>query len=201
MVFWVLPDPFGIGIYYERREEMLNQFLKRYKALLPWINSNNVELKFLILEEFQKPSNFMINMLILNYYWFDIITTDEKLKRILNSLELTILSLENYKPIITDSSPEIFFGPSSICGGILEICSKFPRLQYLQVENFEFSTLDLKKTHFKNVIFNRMYFNARTCVGMPLCLEKFHMGLDLEVNDNPDNIEFSMNECKYIKEL
>jgi hypothetical protein len=199
MVFFVFSNLSDINIYYERKQD-LKLFFKKYKALLPWINSNNVELKFLTLEEFlglrHNSSNFMINMLILNYYVFNI--THEQLEIMLNSLKLSILSLEIQKPAISNDFYEVI----SIDSGLLEICSKCPSLQYLQVENFEFPLiLNLNQTYFKIVIFKRMCFNAKTCVRMPLCLEKFHMGLDFQQDENPGDIEFWMNKCKYIKEL
>jgi hypothetical protein len=233
MVSLIFSNPSDVKIYYESQETILNRFLKRYKALLPWINSNNVELNFLTAEEFQKfrydhSSNFSINMLILNYYWFNI-TTCEQLKIMLSSLRLTILSLENCDPIILNDSlmipsqtvsihngsVNIFSqtatpnGPINICSqtisilnDLLDICSGFSSLRYLQVNNFEFPHIfNLEQTYFKSVIFNNMYFHVTTCVHMPLCLEKFHMDLDLLGADSPHEIEFRMNQCKYIKEL
>jgi hypothetical protein len=193
MVFWVFSDSSGVEIYSEKQDETLNDFLEDYKALLPWINSNNVELKFLTVENFLKlfhnSSNFSINMLILNN-WVGTITEPECLKVILNSLKFTILSLENYD----DSIPDDF----------LETCSESPTLKYLKVRCSTFpSNLNLEKTYFKNIIFNHICFNVRTNVGMPLCLEKFHLILDLlqEDDDQDDVIEFQMNQCQYIKEL
>jgi hypothetical protein len=206
MVFFILPNPFNVKIYYEKQEEILNDFLKRYKALLPWINSNNVGLKFLTANELLKlrydhSSNFTMNMLILNKSFIDI-TSFKQLKVILNSLKLTILSFENHEPIISNGSPEICFKLSLIPLRLLETCSKFPSLQYLQVENFEFPhILNLEETYLKNVIFNNMYFKVRTYVHMPLCLEKFHMDLDFKEDENPNDIGLWMNQCEHIKEL
>jgi hypothetical protein len=205
MVFFVFPNPSDDKIFYEGQEEILNKFLKRYKALLPWINSNNIELKFLTVEELLKlchnSSNFMINMLILNDHWANI--THEQFKVILNSLKLSILSLENHKPIISNDSPEMCSETSSIHSGFLETCSKCPSLQYLQAKNFALlSKLNLEETHFKNIIFNNMYSNVSAFICMPLCLKKFHLNLDLQVcNDQADIIVFKMNQCQYIKEL
>jgi hypothetical protein len=206
IVSLIISNPFDVKIYYESQETILNRFLKRYKTLLPWINSNNVELKFLTAGEFLKlrydySLNSTINMLILNYYWSNI-TTGKQLKIMLSSLRLTILSFENCNPIIFNDSLKIRFRTLSIPNDFPEICSKFPSLQYLQVNNFEFpSIFNLKETYFKNVIFKHMYFDARTDVCMPLCLEKFHLDLDLKDDVNPHEIEFRMNQCKYIKEL
>jgi hypothetical protein len=191
MVFWVFSDLSSVKIYYKRQED-LNYFFKRYKALLPWLNYNNVELKFLTVEEFLKLchnySNLMINMLILNHHVCTI-TEPECLKVILNSLKFTILSLENYD----DSIPDDF----------LETCSESPTLKYLQVRCSTFpSNLNLENTYFKNIIFKNMCFEARINVGMPLCLEKFHLDIQLEMdNDQTDVIEFWMNQCQYIKEV
>jgi hypothetical protein len=188
MVFFVFSYSFNIEIY--SKKQKLNNFLERYKALLPWINSNNVELKFLTIEEFQKlhydhSLNSTINMLILNNFCVNI--TCEQLKGILNSLKLTILSLEDY-----DSIPD----------GLLEICSEFPTLQCLQVEHSKFPpNLNLEKTYFKNIIFNHVYFKVGTDVGMPLCLKKFHLNLNLLGNGYDDEIELRMNQCEYIEEL
>jgi hypothetical protein len=242
VVYFVFSNPSGVKIYYENRKTVLENFLEMYKALLPWINSNNVELTFLTAERFLElrydhSSNFTINMLILNY-WVCTITKPECLKAILNSLELTILSLENHEPIISNNFlenlsqtvPEIYsqmpsaskdsqeshtyeleFSKNSpkICSqmllitdDLLDVCSEFPRLQFLQVGDFVFPLIwDLEKTHFKNVIFERMYSGVQACIHMPLCLEKFYMGLDLCPYPNPGYIGFHMNQCEYIKEL
>jgi hypothetical protein len=207
MVFLAVSDSSGVEFYSEKQDEIKKKFLRRYKALLSWINSNNVELKFLTVEEFQElrydhSLNFSINMLILNKSFIDIIK-HKQLKVILSSLKVTVFSLENHEPIISNGSPEICFKPSSIPHGFLETCSEILTLKYLQVENFEFPhILNLEETHFKNVIFNYMYFTARTDVCMPRCLEKFYMDIDFQVcNDQIVVINLGMNRCQYIKEL
>jgi hypothetical protein len=194
MVFLAVSDSSGVEFYSEKQDEIKKKFLRRYKALLSWINSNNVELKFLTVEEFQElrydhSLNFSINMLILNDLCVNI--TCEQLKGILNSLKFTILSLKNYDPI-----PD----------GLLETCSEFSTLQCLQVENSKIlSNLNLEETYFKNIIFRRVYFNlcsdVRINVDMPLCLKRFHMNFELQGFDNGGHIEFWMNQCKCIKEL
>jgi hypothetical protein len=207
VVFLVVLNPLHVKIYYERQKKNLNKFLKRYKALLPWINSNNVELKFLTAGEFLKlcydhSLNFTINMLILNKSFIDIVDFDQ-FKVILNSLRLTILSLENHESSILNGILKTCFEPSLIPPGLLETCSGFPSLRYLQADSFEFpSVFNLKETYFKNVIFKHMYFCVGTYVHMPLCLEKFHMDLDLNVcNDQTNIIGLWMNQCEYIEEL
>jgi hypothetical protein len=212
MVFLVFSDPSDLEIYYKRQDKILNQFLERYKALLPWINFNNVELKFLTVKELlelcynlelcHNSSNFMTNMLILNPSLINTITR-EQLKVIFNSLKLTILSLENHESTILNGILKTCFEPSLIPPGLLETCSEVPTLQYLQVENFEFPRiLNLKETYLKDVIFNNVYFKVRTYVSMPLCLEKFHLNLNLQVcNDQTNIIGLWMNQCEHIKEL
>jgi hypothetical protein len=189
MVFSVFSNSFNVEIY--SKKQTLNKFLKSYKALLPWINSNNVGLKFLTVEEllklFHNSSNFSINMLILNKSFIDI-TSFKQLKVILNSLKFTILSLKNFNTTIPD--------------GTLKICSKFPSLQYLQVWNSTFSSnLDLKKTYFNNIIFKNVCSNVSADICMPLCLKKFHLNLKLLEYNNQAHIKFRMNQCEYIKEL
>jgi hypothetical protein len=140
--------------------------------------------------------------LILNPSLINTITC-EQLKVIFNSLKLTILSLENHESTILNGILKTCFEPSLIPPGLLETCSGFSSLRYLQVDSFEFpSILNLRETYFKDVIFNNIYVDVGTYVCMPLCLEKFHLNLNLqEDNGQADVIEFWMNQCEHIKEL